>query len=92
MNKKILNYIIFITIALVLLYFARNNYRDFNINKAISACVLAKKQNTTNFDKDLDKNTLKVFDVKNSMNAKKSHGGTSVINVKSMIKKYKREI
>ena len=44
------------------------------------------------FYKDLDKNVLKVFDVKNSMNAKKSHGGTSMINVKSMIKKYKREI
>ena len=47
MNKKILNYIIFIIIASILLYFARHNYRDFNINKAISACVLAKKQNTT---------------------------------------------
>ena len=44
------------------------------------------------FYKDLDKSVLKVFDVKNSMNAKKSHGGTSIINVKSMIKKYKREI
>ena len=44
------------------------------------------------FYKDLDKNVLKVFDVKNSMNMKKSHGGTSVINVKSMIKKYKKEI
>ena len=28
--------------------------------------------------KDLDKNVLKVFDVKNSMNMKKSYGGTSV--------------
>ena len=55
MNKKILNYIIFIIIASILLYFARHNYRDFNINKAISACVLAKKQNSTNFDKDLVK-------------------------------------
>jgi len=44
------------------------------------------------FHKDLDKSVLKVFDVKNSMNMKKSHGGTSVINVKSMIKKYKKEI
>ncbi len=44
------------------------------------------------FYKDLDKSVLKVFDVKNSVNTKKSHGGTSVINVKSMIKKYKREI
>ncbi len=42
--------------------------------------------------KDLDKSVLKVFDVKNSMNMKKSHGGTSVINVKSMLKKYKKEI
>ena len=41
---------------------------------------------------NLDKSILQVFDVKNSMNTKKSHGGTSVINVKSMIKKYKREI
>ena len=42
--------------------------------------------------KDLDKSVLKVFDVKNSMNLKKSYGGTSESNVKSMIKKYKREI
>ena len=42
--------------------------------------------------KDLDKKVLKVFDVKNSMNIKKSYGGTSEINVKSMIKKYKKEI
>lgn len=44
------------------------------------------------FQKDLDKNVLKVFDVKNSMNMKKSYGGTSMINVQSMIKKYKKEI
>ena len=42
--------------------------------------------------KDLDKRVLKVFDVKNSMNIKKSYGGTSEINVKTMIKKYKKEI
>ena len=41
--------------------------------------------------KDLDKSVLKVFNVKNSMNLKKSYGGTSESNVKSMIKKYKRE-
>ena len=41
--------------------------------------------------KDLDKSVLKVFDVKNSMNLKKSFGGTSERNVKSMIKKYKKE-
>jgi argininosuccinate lyase len=42
--------------------------------------------------KDLDKKVLKVFDVTNSMNIKKSYGGTSELNVKSMIKKYKKEI
>ena len=41
--------------------------------------------------KNLDKSVLKVFDVKNSMNLKKSFGGTSESNVKSMIKKYKKE-
>ncbi len=52
MNKKILNYIIFIIIASILLYFARNNYKEFNINKVISACVLAQKKTSENFDKD----------------------------------------
>ena len=55
MNKKLTNYIIFLIIAIILLYFARNNYKDFNINKAISACVLAEKQTSDNFDKDLVK-------------------------------------
>ena len=67
MNKKILNYVIFIIIALILLYFARNNYRDFNINKTISACVLAKKQNSTNFDKDLVKKQCEE-DIRKSLN------------------------
>jgi len=52
MNKKLLNYLLFLIIALILLYFARNNYKEFNINKAISACILAQKQTSTNFDKD----------------------------------------
>ena len=42
------------------------------------------------FYKDLDKSVLKVFDIKNSMNSKKSYGGTSSSNVKKMIIKYKR--
>ncbi len=42
--------------------------------------------------KNLDKNVLKIFDVNNSMNSKKSYGGTSTANVKAMIKKYKKEV
>ena len=67
MNKKILNYLIFIIISLILLYFARNNYKDFNINKAISACVLAQKQTSKNFDKDEAKKKCEE-DVKKSVN------------------------
>ena len=67
MNKKILNYIIFIVIASILLYFARNNYKEFNINKAISACVLAQKQTTKNFDKDLVKKKCEE-EIKRSLN------------------------
>ena len=42
--------------------------------------------------KNLDKKVLKIFDVNNSMNSKRSHGGTSIANIKSMIKKYKKEL
>tara|TARA_B100001029_G_scaffold172670_1_gene170675 strand:- start:199 stop:405 length:207 start_codon:yes stop_codon:yes gene_type:complete len=67
MNKKLTNYIIFLIIAIILLYFARNNYKDFNINKAISACVLAQKQTSKNFDKDEAKKKCEE-DVKKSVN------------------------
>ena len=85
-------------------YLVKNKKLSFRESYAISAKVVnyaeknKKMLSELNFDeikkfyKDLDKSVLKVFDVKNSMNAKKSHGGTSIINVKSMIKKYKREI
>ena len=85
-------------------YLVKNKNLSFRESYAISAKVVnyaeknKKMLSELNLDeikkfyKDLDKSVLKVFDVKNSMNAKKSYGGTSIINVKSMIKKYKREI
>ena len=85
-------------------YLVKNKNLSFRESYAISAKLVnyaeknKKMLSELNLDeikkfyKDLDKSVLKVFDVKNSMNMKKSHGGTSVINVKSMIKKYKREI
>ena len=33
---------------------------------------------------------LKVFDLKNSVNSKKTYGGTSFDNIKKMIRKYKK--
>ena len=38
----------------------------------------------------LDNNVLKVFDLENSVNSKKSYGGTSFDNIKKMINKYKK--
>ena len=85
-------------------YLVKNKNLSFRESYAISAKLVnyAEKnkkmlselslEEIKKFYKNLDKNTLKVFDVKNSMNMKKSHGGTSIINVKSMIKKYKKEI
>jgi len=41
---------------------------------------------------DLNKNVMKVFDVKNSVNSKTSYGGTSTKNIKKMISKLKKEL
>ena len=38
----------------------------------------------------LTNDVLKVFDLKNSVNSKKSYGGTSFDNIKKMIRKYKK--
>ncbi len=38
----------------------------------------------------LTNEVLKVFDLKNSINSKKSYGGTSFENIKKMIMKYKK--
>jgi argininosuccinate lyase len=38
----------------------------------------------------LSKDVLKVFDLKNSVNSKKSYGGTSFDNIKKMIVKYRK--
>jgi len=85
-------------------YLVKNKNLSFRESYTISAKLVnyAEKNKKTlseldleeikKFYKNLDKSVLKVFDVKNSMNSKKSHGGTSVINVKSILKKYKKEI
>ena len=39
----------------------------------------------------LTKDVLKVFDLKNSIKSKISYGGTSFVNIKKMIMKYKKQ-
>ena len=38
-----------------------------------------------------DEYNLKIFNVKNSVNSKKSYGGTAFDNIKKMIMKYKKQ-
>jgi len=57
-----------------------------------------KKLNQLNFNEvrkmnnKLDKNVMKVFNVRNSVNLKTSYGGTSTKNIKKMILKLKKEL
>ena len=85
-------------------YLAKEKNLSFRESYSLSAKLvnLAEKNNKTldqlslveikKIYKDLDKNILKILDVKNSMNSKKSYGGTASNNVAMMIRKYKKEI
>jgi len=49
MNNKT-STILFIIIAIAALWFVRYQYSDYNLNKTISACVVAQKQTSEKFD------------------------------------------
>jgi len=84
-------------------YLVQNNNLSFREAYKISAKLVnyaeknKKKLNQLNFKevnkigKSLNKNVMRVFDVKNSVNIKTSYGGTSTKNVKKMISKLKKE-
>ena len=84
-------------------YLVKNHSISFRkaYQKTAAVVNLAEKKN-----KDLDQltleelkkiepkltnNVLKVFDLKNSVNSKRSYGGTSFDNIKKMIMKYKKQ-
>ena len=84
-------------------YLVKNHSMSFRIayQKTAAAVNLAEK-NKKNLDelslaefKKIDSNltneVLKVFDLKNSVNSKRSYGGTSFDNIKKMIMKYKKQ-
>tara|TARA_B100001250_G_scaffold411634_1_gene440760 strand:- start:3653 stop:3856 length:204 start_codon:yes stop_codon:yes gene_type:complete len=50
--KKNIKFIIFITLAIIVLYFTRDNYVDHSKSKSISACVIAQKQKNKNMTVD----------------------------------------
>jgi len=84
-------------------YLVQNNNLSFRDAYKISAKLVnyaeknKKKLDQLSFNEvkkmknDLDKNVMKVFNVKNSVNLKTSYGGTATKNIKKMISKLKRE-
>jgi len=85
-------------------YLVQNKNLSFREAYKISAKLVnyaeknKKKLNQLNFDEvkkmnnKLDKNVMKVFNVRNSVNLKTSYGGTSTKNIKKMISKVKKEL
>ena len=48
--KKIISKVIFIIVAIILIYFLKTNFAEYNIEKYISACVLGEKRTAESFD------------------------------------------
>tara|TARA_B100000427_G_C14989292_1_gene368948 strand:- start:58 stop:507 length:450 start_codon:yes stop_codon:yes gene_type:complete len=84
-------------------YLVQNNNLSFRDAYKISAKLVnyaerkKKKLNELSLDEvkkmkiNLNKDVMKIFDVRNSVNSKSSYGGTSIKNIKKMISKLKRE-
>ena len=85
-------------------YFVRNHSMSFRKAYQKTAAIVnlaeKKKKNLNELtidefkkiDPRISSDVLKVFDLKNSVNSKKSYGGTSFDNIKKMIMKYKKQI
>ena len=50
MKKKILKILIFFLIGMSTIYFLKTNFTEYNLEKSISACVVAKKRTSESFD------------------------------------------
>ena len=84
-------------------YLVKNHSMSFRMayQKTAAAVNLAEKKKKKLSDLTLEElkkiepklkeNVLKVFDLNNSVNSKKSYGGTSFENIKKMIIKYKKQ-
>ena len=85
-------------------YIVKNHSKSFReaYQKTAAIINMAEKRNKkldelTLYDlkkvePNLTEDVLKVFDLKNSVNSKKSYGGTAFDNIKKMIIKYKKQL
>ena len=85
-------------------YFVKNHsmtFRDAYQKTALIVNYAEKKRKKLNeltieelkkTESKLTKDVLKVFNLENSVNSKKSYGGTAFDNIKKMIVKYKKQL
>ena len=94
----------FITATDLADYLVKNHSMSFRsaYQKTAEIVNLAEKQNKQlkdlkieelkKIEPNLNQDIFNVFNLKNSVNSKKSYGGTSFDNIKKMIKKYKKQL
>jgi argininosuccinate lyase len=85
-------------------YLVKNHTMSFReaYQKTAAIVNLAEKRNKKLEELDINElkkiepkltnEVLKIFDLKNSINSKKSYGGTAFDNIKKMILKYKKQL
>ena len=50
MKNKILKFILIILVGIITIYILRISFSEYNLNKMVSACILAQKQTSQSFD------------------------------------------
>ena len=51
MKKKILT-VVFIIVAIIVLFLVRTEFSDHNLKKTVQACIVAQKQTSKSFNKE----------------------------------------
>ena len=57
--KSNIKFILFIIVASLMLYLSQVSYKDFSLNKSISACVIAQMKKIINYHQILQKIIVK---------------------------------
>ena len=53
--KKIFKFVILIFFAIILIYFLKTNFTEYNLEKSINACIVAQKRTSETFDMEKTK-------------------------------------
>ena len=58
--KKIFKLIILIFFGIIIIYFLKTNFIEYNLEKSISACIVAQKRTSVSFDFEKSKKYCEV--------------------------------